>query len=228
MTKFRFPPLLLALVILTLVSNTVQAQKTISVATQAPNPCSGEKFVMPLSIESNDEAFQRYMSIVSASGKERSKIFSGLSNEQKAGVVRFQYAMQFAKRPNLTKEQGSFLLDTMSKVSSDTFDRTNSEKVRASNAMAQDIEMRGLSLFARKDAFDILSGLQGDKHEDAELLQNYAALLNSGTMERRKILRNMPIAEQLKNWKTQLAFHLALSRLTGEQQKSIVEIIPNI
>lgn len=229
MLKIRFfLPALLALAISTVLSGTTLAQKAVSVDGESLKPCSRQKFVMPASIASNDEAFSRYLSIVSATGKERNKIFGGLSNEQKAGIVRFQYAMQLAKRQNLTKEQSDFLLDAMSKVWPDVFDKTDPGRIRAANAMAQDIETRGLSLFSRKDAFDILSGLQADKQEDALLLQRYTALLESGMTQRRKLLRDMPMAERVGIWKTQLAFHLATSGLTVDQQKFIADTIPNI
>ena len=229
MKKNRFLlPAFLTLSILMSLSGTVFAQKALSGNSQSVKPCSGEKFVMPASIAANDAAFSRYLSIVSATGKERNKVFSEFSNEHKAEVVRFQYAIQFAKRPSLTKEQSDFLLDALSKISADVFDKTDPEKIRAANTAAQEMETRGLAIFSRKDAFDILSGLQADKHEDARLLHRYAALLESGMMQRRKILHDMPMAEMTGIWKTQLAFHLAASRLTEEQQRFIVDFIPSI
>jgi hypothetical protein len=229
MIKIRFfMHILFALGISVMLSGPVPAQKAAAIPGETAKPCSGEKFVMPASIANNDEAFLRYFSIISVSGKERNNAFGVLSNEQKASVVRFQYAVQLAKRPNLTKDQADFLLDILSRVSPDIFDKTDAEKIRTSNTTAQDIETRGLSLFSRKDAFDILSGLQADKQADFVLFQRYSTLLESGMVQRRKIVREMPMAERVGIWKTQLAFHLAASRLTAEQQKFIVDTIPNI
>jgi len=67
------------------------AQKTDLVKTEQTKPCSGEKFVMPLSISVGNDAFANYLKVASLKRDERQKVFGKLSNEQKASFVKIQF-----------------------------------------------------------------------------------------------------------------------------------------
>lgn len=60
--------------------------------------------------------------------KERRALFSKQSNEQKANFIKINLALQFIKQPNMTKEQREFVLDAISNVSADIYDKSDSKK----------------------------------------------------------------------------------------------------
>lgn len=215
--------------LLSLFTNNVFAQTTDSVKTeQSTKTCSGEKFVMPESISVGNDAFANYIKVASLPRQERQKSFRELSNEQKASFVKVQFAMQFVKRPNLTKQQRDFLLEAMSKVSVDLYDKENPQKVALSNALNQEIEAKAFSLFAQKDAFEILEGIGAGKDEDVALLQKYEDLLKNGMKMRKKIAKEMPVNDRVNIWKVQLAYHLATGKFSRIQNEFILEMLTSL
>ncbi|HEX8738470.1 MAG TPA: hypothetical protein VF721_24275, partial [Pyrinomonadaceae bacterium] len=100
------------------------------------------------------EAFENYLKIASLSGQERKNAFSKLSNEQKASFIKVNLALQFVKRPAMTKEQREFVLDTISKVSADIYDKSNPEKVRSSEQTGLELVNKAFGLFPRQEAGD--------------------------------------------------------------------------
>ncbi len=115
-----------------------------------PKPAPAKSFVMPESISVGNETFANYIGIASLPRNERQKSFRELSNEQKASFFKVQFALQFVKRPNLTKQQRDFLLESMSKVSADLYDRENQQKVALANALNQEIEAKVFGLLHKK------------------------------------------------------------------------------
>ncbi len=168
------------------------------------------------------------MKVASLPRTERGIAFGKLSNEQKASFVKVQFALQLVKRPNLTKEQRDFISEAMSKVSADLYDKENPQKAALADELNQETENKAFGLFVQKDAFEILEGLGASKNEDVALLRKYEDLLKSGMQIRKKLVKEMPTAERVNIWKTQLAYHLATSSLNKEQKEFIVEIIPNV
>jgi hypothetical protein len=105
---------------------------------------------MPPSIAVGNEAFENYLKIASLSGSERKSAFSKLSNEQKESFIKVNLALQFVKRPAMTKEQREFVLDIISKVSADIYDKSNPEKVRSSEQSAVEVINKAFGLFPRR------------------------------------------------------------------------------
>ena len=220
--------LLIALFFSTFSTN-IFAQKTDLLKTrELSKNCAGEKFIMPQTISVENEIFANYIKVASIPKEERFSAFEKLSNEQKADFVKVQLALQLVKRPNMTKEQRNFVLESVSTVSADLYNKENSQKVALANELSQETERKAFEIFAKKDAFEILEGLGTNKTEDITLLQKYEDLLKSGMLLRRKIINNMPIAERVKIWKTQLIYHLTTSFLLKEQKEFIVSIMPDI
>jgi|GEM_PF-6478355 len=210
------------------VANVFSQEGATAIVGQSSKTCTGEKFVLPTSIASNSDGIIKYLQLISASTEERSGLFRSLSNEDKSLIVRLQYAMQIAKRQNLSKEQSALLLEAINKVSADTFDKTDPEKIRISNVWAQELELKGLALFSRKEAFEIFGGLHINRSDEIRMLTAYMNLLVNGMMKRRQLIHEWPDSERIMIWKTQLAFHLAASSLKNEQRQFIVDMIPKI
>ena len=183
---------------------------------------------MPQSIAVGNNAFADYLKVASLPRDERQKTFGKLSNEEKASFVKVQFALQLVKRPNLNKEQRTFISEAISKTSAELYNRESPEKARLAGEISQEFENRALGLFPQKEAFEILAALYADKDADVALLQKYEQLLQSGMQMRKRLVSEMPMTERVTIWKTQLAFHLAASSLNKEQKEFIVEIMPNI
>lgn len=183
---------------------------------------------MPESIAVGSEVFADYIKVASLPRDERRKSFGKLSNEQKASFFKVQFALQFVKRPNMTKEQKDFILESISKTTADLYDKQNPQKAALASQISQEAENKVFGLFPQKDAFEILEGLGTNKNEEVSHLQKYEDLLKLGIRLRKKLVNEMPISERAAIWKTQLAYHLATSSLNTKQKEFIVEILPKI
>lgn len=221
--------LTLIIVLLGLFTSNVFAQGLNLVKAEQPTKtCSGEKFITPQTISIDNNAFADYLRVASLPREQRQLAFSELSNEQKAVFVKIQFALQFVKRPNMTKPQKDFILESVLRVSPDLYDKGNPQKVAQANQLSQEAENIAFNLFPRKDALEILEGLGASKSEDVTLLQKYEDLLKAGMLLRRRLVKETPLFERVNIWRTQLAYHLATSSLSREQKAFTTEIMSNI
>ncbi|CAN5430723.1 hypothetical protein BH20ACI1_BH20ACI1_09300 [soil metagenome] len=203
------------------------AQKTDSMKNEQPlKQCSGEKFIMPQSLVVDDEAFANFIKVMSLPGGKRQKTFSDISNEEKANVYRVKLALEFTKRPNLSKEQKSLILDTISAISADTYNKENPELAAKAEKNAEDLEQKTVSIFPPDEAFKIFVGMNGDKAADVEFLKKYEEKLALPMNVRRKMIREASPAEKSDFWKAQMVYHLATAKLSKAQFEFIVEMIP--
>jgi hypothetical protein len=183
---------------------------------------------MPESISVDNDAFGDFIKVASLSAKERRSLFSKQSNEQKASFIKVNLALQFVKRPNMTKEQQEFVADAISKVSADIYDKSDSEKVRRSEQKGLEVENRALGLFTLKDAGDFIEPLGTDKNEEVKLLRKYEDLLKNGMKARKKLVREMTVNDRVDIWKTQLAYHLTTARLSKAQSELILDFLTTL
>ena len=182
---------------------------------------------MPSPIAVNNEAFGDFIKVASLPAKERRLLFSKQSNEQKASFIKVNLALQFIKRPNMTNEQKEFVLDAISKVSVDLFDRSP-EKAVISQQIGLDVENKALGLFTLKDAGDFIEPLATGKDEEVSLLQKYEDLLKNGMIARKAIAKEMPVNDRVNIWKTQLAYHLATGKFSKIQNEFILEVLTSL
>lgn len=183
---------------------------------------------MPSSIGVGNEVFGDFIRVASLPAKERRLSFSALSNEQKANFIKVNLALQFIKRPNMTKVQKDFVLDAISKVSSDLYDKSDSEKIRRSEQIGQEIESKALGLFAYKELGDFIEPLMTNKDEEVALLQKYEDLLKSGSKARMRIAKKMPVNDRVNIWKVQLAYHLSTGKFSKIQNEFILEMLTSL
>lgn len=183
---------------------------------------------MPETISVGNDAFESYLRLASLTKDERRKAFSKLSNEQKAGFIKVNLALQFVKRPNMTKEQQEFVLDAISKVSADIYDKSDAEKARLNEQNSREIENKALGLFAYKELGDFIEPLMTSKDEEAALLQNYEDLLKNSSKTRMKVAKEMPVNDRVNIWKTQLAYHLATGKFSKIQNGFILEMLTSL
>lgn len=205
------------------------AQTTDSLKTeQKTKTCSGEKFVMPQTISVGNEVFDNYLKTAGLSKDERRKAFSKLSKEQKASFIKVNLALQVVKRPDMTKEQQDFVSDAISKVSADTYDKSDVDKARLNEQNAHEIENKALGLFTYKELGDFIEPLMTGKDEEVALLQKYENLLKNGTKARKKLVKEMPVNERVNIWKTQLVYHLTTANLSQPQRELILEFLTTL
>jgi len=208
-----------------LFTSNILAQKTASTKIEQPQSKCFGKLVLPSSISVNNEAFGGFIKAASLPAKERRSLFSKQSNEQKASFIKVNLALQFIKRPNMTKEQQEFVLDALSKVSAEIYDKSDYEKARRSEQSGLEMVNKAFGLFARKDAGDFIEPLNTGKDEEVALLQKYEDLLKNGMKARRKIVKEMPVNDRVNIWKTQLAYHLATGKFSKIQNEFILEML---
>lgn len=212
-----------------LFASNIFAQKTDSPKSEpTTKTCSGEKFVMPQSIAVGNDAFDNYLKIASLSGYERKNAFGKLSNEQKASFIKVNLALQFVKRPAMTKEQREFVLDTISKVSVDIYDNSNPEKAGSREQTEMELVNKAFGLFSRQEAGDFVEPLNMNKAVEAALLQKYNDLLKNGVLARRKIAKAMAVNDRVNIWKVQMAYHLATGKFSKAQNEFILEWLTSL
>jgi hypothetical protein len=210
-----------------LMTSGTNAQKSATDKTDE-STCTGKPFVMPASISVNNELFADFIKVASLPMKERRESFSKQSNEQKANYVKTNLALQLIKRPDMTNDQKAFVLDSMSKVSADIYNKSDPEKVRQSRQSGEEMENRALGLFAYKDLGDFIDPMQTDKVTEVALLQKYEDLLMIGSKTRMKAAKEMPVNERINIWKVQLAYHLITGKFTKVQNEFIVEQLASL
>lgn len=193
---------------------------------QPVKPCSGEKFVMPASIAVGNAAFADFIKIMSLPGGQRQKTFSELSNQEKANVYRVKLALEFKRHPDLSKEQKSLILEAISAISAETYNKDNPESAAKAEKQAEDFERRAASIFPPKEAFSIFEGISGDKSADIAFLKKYEEKLALPMNVRGKTIREAAPAEKSDFWKAQMIYHLATAKLSKAQFEFIVETIP--
>jgi hypothetical protein len=181
--------------------------------------------VLPSSVSVNNEAFGDFIKVATLSAKERRSLFSKQSNEQKASFIKVNLALQFIKRPNMTSDQKELVLDTISNVSADIYDKSDPEKVRRNEQIGSEMINKTLGLFTFKDAGDFIEPLMTNKDEEVALLQKYEDLLKNGMKARRKIVKEMPVNDRVNIWKIQLAYHLATGNFSKIQNEFILEML---
>ncbi|MDQ3799670.1 MAG: hypothetical protein M3384_09480 [Acidobacteriota bacterium] len=195
---------------------------------ESTKQCSGEKFVMPSSIAVGNDAFENYLKIASLSGDERKNAFSKLSNEQKASFIKVNLALQFVKRPAMTKEQREFVLDIISKVSADIYDKSNPEKVRNREQAEFELVNKAFGLFPRQEAGDFAEPMNMNKEIEVALVKKYNDLLNHGMIARKKLAKEMPVNDRVNIWKVQMAYHLATGKFSKAQNEFISEWLTSL
>lgn len=220
---------LLVVGLFSLFSINISAQNSVSTTTEkSTKTCSGEKFVMPSSIAVGNDAFGDFIKVASLAMNERKDAFSKLSNEQKATFIKVNLALQFVKRPNMSKEQKEFVLDAISKVSADIWDKSDSEKVRRSQLIGEEVVSKAFVLFLRKEAGDFIEPLNTDKNVEVSLVLKYEDLLKNGSLSRMTIAKEMPVDDRVNIWKTQLAYHLATGKFSKTQNEFILDMLTSL
>lgn len=181
---------------------------------------------MPQSLSADNNAFTTFIKVMSLPSGKRQKTFSEISNDEKASVFKVQMALQFLKRPNLTKEQKDLMLEALTKISADTYDKENSERATEAKKDADELQEKALAIFAPNEAYEIFGSLNGDKTADIAFLRKYEQTISFPMRERKKIIRAAAPSEKSDFWKTQLIYHLATARLSENQFLFITEVFP--
>ncbi len=183
---------------------------------------------MPASIALGNEIFFDYLKVATLTKDKRGEVFEKFSNEQKANFIKVNLALQFIKHPDMTNDQKEFVMDAISKVSTDLYDKSDPEKVSRSEQSGLEIESRALGLFTQKDLGDFVEPLMTNKNEEVALLQKYEDLLKNGMKARKKLVKEMPVNDRVNIWKTQLVYHLITADLSQPQRELILGFLTTL
>lgn len=153
---------------------------------------------------------------------KRQKAFSDFSAEDKASIFKLHLALQLVKYPNLSKEQKDIILESITTITSDIYDRTK----QRSEFETQSLESRSGSLFTSQEAVEIFASLGGNS-QDVKMIRKYQNIVGLPSFPERKITFRKLLSTDMSNlWKVQLAFYLVKDKtLTNPQKEFIVRMI---
>lgn len=167
-----------------------------------------------------NRVLQSYIDISSLPKDERKRFFGKLSLEEKANLFKLHLALQFIKRPNLTKEQKDLILEAISMITPDFYDKEKLEKSRQYGTL---LEQKAKVLFSKQEILEIFADLGGGTNE-INLLQKYLDISALSVHERME--RRVSANDKSDLWRIHLAFHLAkLPGLNTQQMEIILEFI---
>jgi hypothetical protein len=204
------------------------AQKAETQKTEKPVlSCSGEKMSLPQSVAVNGEAFANFIRVMSLPAGNRQRAFSDSSDEVKADLMKVGLALQFIKRPNLTPEQKSVIIESVSLVSADTYSKENPDLVAKNQRTQLDIQQKGLAVFTPQEFFEIFANMNEDRSSDIALLKKYEEVVSLPTVALRKSkIRESTPEVKSEFWKAQMIYYLATANINKAQREFIVKTIP--
>lgn len=180
------------------------------------------------SINETQKILQNYVNISSLPMKERPKRFSDLSAADKANLSKLHLALQLVKRPNLTKEQKDIIVEGISVISADTYNKNDREKVSESQKSLALIEVKAKSNFSGKEGFEIFATLGGIQ-EDIDLLNKYQGVTKfEYSVERRFAFSKQSSQDKTDVVKIHLASQIAFRQLNKSQIEFISEMISRL
>lgn len=188
------------------------------------NTCLGIPFVIPQSVSKDADSFSKFLLVMGLPPQDRGKAFALMSSKDKAKVYKVKLALELIKRFSLRKEQKALILDALNNVSEATYDKPFQEFDRDLRETVSNAQR----FFSQTEAIQIFADINGDTSFEVNLLAKYENLLNLDMDSRKRIAKELPLNERLNLWHTQLAYHLATTSLSGQQQGFILDIIPNI
>jgi len=176
-------------------------------------------------VDAKNNVLQTYIKISSLPMNERRKFFNDFSAGDKANLFKLHLALQFVKRPNLTNEQKDLILETIPTLSSESYEKTNSQVIAKAQQEAMILQQKARVLFSKQEGFEIFANLGGDTTE-IESLQKYQYISTFSMPERKDVFREAVAKDKSNFWKVHLALSLATQAgLSNEQQKVILEAV---
>lgn len=178
----------------------------------AKTGCSKEKIVMPPTFDKDRRGFTDFLAIMSAPESTRAAEFSKLAPEAAALVLRLHLSWQAIKR-DLSSDQRSLILRTISSVSSEMYSGNVSSEAKA---RSKEFQRNASSLFSRREIFEIFSSISG-KLEDVSFIQQYEELLETSITNRKLQFIDGSPSERRDLLIAQSVYYLATSNLGDEQ-----------
>ncbi len=168
---------------------------------------------------------QKYIEMSALPSGKKQKFFSDVSNKEKAGIFKLHLALQFIKRPELTKEQRAAISEALLMVSPDTYDKSNLENNARTERNKMEFENKLAVVFSQNEAFEIFANL-GNAKEEVPILQKYLdVVLLPSMLQRRKSFRESFPTDKSNTIKAQMAYYLATYKLTKVQQDFLLDAI---
>ena len=167
---------------------------------------------------------ERYIEISSLPLDKKKAVFVKITPVERSNVFKFHLALQFVNRPTLSQEQKNIILEGISALSADAYDKSK-DKTNI-QIQIQSVEERAKILFSKNEFVEIFAKLGGDK-DDVAILQKYRDLVSISSKAKRKQSFRESSAKDMSNlWKIQMAYYLAKdTELNKPQQEFMLRII---
>lgn len=174
--------------------------------------------------DSETNVLERYIEISSLPLDKKKAVFVKITPVERSNVFKFHLALQFVNRPTLSQEQKNIILEGISALSADAYDKSK-DKTNI-QIQTQSVEERAKILFSKNEFIEIFAKLGGDK-EDVAILQKYRDLVSISSKAKRKQSFRESSAKDMSNlWKIQMAYYLAKdTELNKPQQEFMLRII---
>lgn len=169
-----------------------------------------------------DRSLQTYTDLSSLPMEKRQAIFSDLSAEDKARLFKLHLALQFVKRPNLTKEQKDLILDSIPMIIPQSYDSKNLDAGNKAQEQAGVIETKARKLFPAREVFEIFAKLGGNPDDQVELKKYQLLTASPYTSGRRAAFGLFSPKEKSSVMKIHLAYQIATRSLLREQNEFIM------
>jgi len=173
-----------------------------------------------------NDGLASYVSMSVTPTDKRRSAFSEMASFEKASLFKFHLAFQLVKRPELTEDQQTLILETISRISNDTYEMQNAEKRATAEQNAAVLQSAAVRIFRPKDVSNIFAGLGGNE-ADISLLERYRNItFIESNSARKQAFRELSAKDKSDVWRTQMAYYLATDdTLNDSQRKFILRVI---
>lgn len=120
-------------------------------------------------------------------------------------------ALQFVKRPNLTKEQKDLILEGISLITPDAYDRENPEKWEKTQQDWRLIDQKIRTLFSKQENFEIFVNYSGGTTE-INFLRKYLDISALSEHDRMNALQISSANDKSDLWRARLVYILQSCR----------------
>ena len=190
-----------------------------SVLSQTPVPTSN-----PFADLKENELLQQYVTMSPAPMSEKAQVLQRISAVERSYLWRVHLGIYLMQRPNLTPDQQSVILDTLSIATPQLFVAPDPNDVTWRSKVHEPLDRlrrRALALFAKEEAAEIFSTFGGGEKE-TEGLRKYLALSQLRRPDRKAAFGKMSAQDKSSLFRVHFGLSLAGHLEWSETQRGIV------
>jgi len=169
------------------------------------------------------ELIQKYVLLCGQNAPDKIQLTQTLSPVERSYLWRVHLGLYLARNTELSGDQRSIVLETLSIVNPQLFNPPDVKDPRGRTAILErvdDLRRRGLQIFTKDEAAEIFSAIGGI--QDGEALRKYTELSQLSKLDRKASFSAMSAEDKSSLWRVHFALNLARHPEWTEQQRSIV------